>query len=211
MYKSFLVLVLCRQRIEQPIPHIPHTGEATSILRQAFINCTTRQMNIWMRFHQLLYAILRSNDRHYVYLGDSPLLQDSNNRGDGVTRRNNGIQYIGNISETLARESIVVLDRHSRDFVFVHADMMNASIRQKFQHGLCHSQSTSQNRNESHAIRQLVAMRIGLHRVGSKGRVRYFWNRNIHILGMQRRGSFVAQVIRHFPQHRAKLAWRRRF
>lgn len=126
----------------------------------------------------------------------SHLLEHFHDAHDGITGGHDGIQDVGDVALALLGEAVVVLDRHQ--VLPVHANVMDAGIRQKFQHALGHSQAGAEDRDDGDPLGNLVAG--GINVIVAQGDVER------HGLGGEGRRGLVSKVERYLSECPSEFA-----
>ena len=136
---------------------------------------------------------------------NSYLFQNSNDRHDCFRRTDYWIDDECYVGFTLSGKTVKVLDwgtaRHS-----VHSNMMDGSLWHQFQKSISHSQTTSENRNQSDTVGDFVALAIQMLLCLFLADTNSQWN----LPCIQSRRCFVSQVVSHLSQNAAESP-RRRF
>ncbi len=130
----------------------------------------------------------------------SYLFQNSNDSHDSFSTGNNGIHNKGNVRITFTWQSIEILNRSSSRHM-IHTNMVDSSLWEQLQYSIRHSQTTSQNRNQSDLVSNLVshAVIVLVHRFLSNR------NRNRNFAGLEKCCRLIAQMIGDFFEYTSKL------
>ena len=126
----------------------------------------------------------------------SHLLEHFHYAHDGIAGGHDGIQDVGDVALALLGEAVVVLDRHQ--VLPVHANVVDAGIRQQLQHALGHPQAGAKDRDDGDPLGNLVAGGIDV--IVAQGDVER------HGFGGERRRRLVSKVERNLSECPSEFA-----